>query len=88
MIEKMKEQDCDKNKGIPRKKGNSLFYKMIMSRKFLGIFFLDTWDSTPLRTRRKSGVPVLHPFHRKPDTPLTEYMFSFRLWHIPALYQG
>ena len=35
----MKEQDCDKNKGIPRKKGNSLFYKMIMSRKFLGIFF-------------------------------------------------
>lgn len=34
----MKEQDCDKNKGIPRKKGNSLFYKMIMSRKFLGIF--------------------------------------------------
>lgn len=35
----MKEQDCDKNKGIPRKKGNSLFYKMIMSRKCLGIFF-------------------------------------------------
>lgn len=39
MIEKMKEQDCDKDKGISRKKGNNLFYKMIMSRKCLGIFF-------------------------------------------------
>lgn len=37
MIEKMKEQDCDK--GISRKKGNNLFYKMIISRKCLGIFF-------------------------------------------------
>lgn len=39
MIEKMKEQDCDKDKGISRKKGNNLFYKMIISRKYLGIFF-------------------------------------------------
>ena len=39
MIEKMKEQDCDKKKSIPQGKKHSIFYKMIMSRKFLGIFF-------------------------------------------------
>lgn len=84
----MKEQDCDKNKGIPRKKGNSLFYKMIMSRKFLGIFFWVQGTAHLCGLAARAEFLSSTPFHRKPDTPLTEYMFSFRLWHIPALYQG
>lgn len=84
----MKEQDCDKNKGIPRKKGNSLFYKMIMSRKCLGIFFWIHGTVQLCGFAARAEVLSSTPSIGSPDTPLTEYMFSFRLWHIPALYQG
>lgn len=39
MIEKMKEQDCDKKKSISQGKKHNIFYKMIMSRRAFGITY-------------------------------------------------
>lgn len=88
----MNQQDFDKKKSISQGKENSLFYKiinrMIMNRKVLGITHLVYGAIVLCVFAERAEILSSPPFRGEPDIPFTEYMFSFRLWHIPALYQG
>ena len=75
----MKEQDCDKKKSIPQGKKHSIFYKMIMNRKALGITYL-VYGATVLcilaaRAELLSSTPSVG----SRIFLFTEYLFSFRL---------
>lgn len=87
----MNQQDFDKKKSIPQGKENSLFYKiinrMIISHKALGITHLVYGAIVLCVFAERAEILSSPPFRGEPDIPFTEYMFSFRLWYIPALYQ-